>query len=649
MMRPKGIKKKEKTSIKRWTIDEALELYNIREWGLNFFDINKKGNIVVRPLLADGGEIDLKELVEDISLRGIQLPVLLRFTDILAKRLEQLIQCFQKAMEEYKYQGEYLGVYPMKVNQQCQVMEEIIRYGSKYSFGLEAGSKPELMIALAFSENPNSLIICNGYKDMEFIEMALLASKVGKKVIIVIEKLSELDLVIQVSKRYSIRPVLGIRVKLSSLGKGKWESSGGDKSKFGLFTSELLVAIEILKKNRMLDCFQLLHYHIGSQITAIQSIKTALTEGTRIFVEICKLGVPLKYFDVGGGLGVDYDGSKTNFASSTNYTMQEYAYDIVSAIHAACKEEKIKHPHIVTECGRAIVAHHSVLIFDILGASGLGNMNFTYKDKAEKEMSDSLKDLMEIDKNISRKSFQEAYHDAIQCKDEALLMFNLGYLSLPERAKIEELFWNICRKIARIVETLDYVPDELEGLESFLSDTYYGNFSLFQSAPDHWAVRQLFPIIPIHRLQQQPVKKATFADITCDSDGKFDQFIDLRDVKDTLEVHELKPAQPYYMGVFLLGAYQESLGDLHNLFGDPNTVHISIGEDGEYEIDQVIHGDSVRDVISYVDYQRDDLYNRLRKKVEKGVQKKMITIKESAQLLRIYDQRLRGYTYLENM
>jgi len=644
-MRPKGFKKKGQTSIKRWTINDALELYNIREWGADFFDINKKGDLVVRPLLDSGGAIDMKDLVEDIRLRGIQLPVLLRFTDILGKRLEQLMHCFRTAIDEYDFQGDYLGVYPVKVNQQCQVVEEIIRFGGQNGFGLEVGSKPELMIALAFSGGPRSLIICNGYKDLEFIEMALLASKVGKKVVIVIEKLSELDLIIDFAGRYKIRPLLGIRVKLASLGKGKWESSGGDKSKFGLFISELLVALEALKKNDMLDCLQLLHYHIGSQITTIQSIKAALTESSRIFVELCKLGVPLRYFDVGGGLGVDYDGSKTNFPSSVNYTMQEYAYDIVSAIHGACKEEDIPHPDIVTECGRAIVAHHSILVFDVLGSAGLGNANLSIKP--DEGASDSLKELLEINKSITRKNFQEAYHDAVQCRDEALVMFNLGYLSLTERASIEDLFWSACKKIARIVKTLDYVPDELEGLEPFLADMYYGNFSLFQSAPDHWAIRQLFPIVPIHKLHQKPDKKATFADITCDSDGKFDQFIDLRDVKDTLEVHGLREGEPYYMGVFLLGAYQESLGDLHNLFGDPNTVHISLGEDGSYAIDHVTKGDSVSDVLGYVGYTRDGLYNRLRKHVEKGVQKKMISIKESALLLKIYEQRLRAYTYLE--
>lgn len=644
-MRPKGFKKKGKTSIQRWTTHDSLELYNIREWGMDFFDINKAGNLIVKPLLDKGVAIDVKDLIEDLKLRGIHSPVLLRFTDILGKRLEQLATCFRIATKEYGYKGDYLGVYPMKVNQQCQVVDEIVRFGSKYNFGLEAGSKPELMVALALHKNPESLVICNGYKDPEFIEMALLASKVGKKVVIVIEKLSELDIVISLSKKYKIKPVLGIRVKLFSLGKGKWESSGGDKSKFGLFASELLTAISILKKNKMLKCLQLLHYHIGSQITAIQSIKMALTESTRLYVELCKLGVPLKYFDVGGGLGVDYDGSKTNFSSSSNYTMQEYAYDIVSHIHTACKENKIKEPDIVTECGRAIVAHHSVLIFDVLGCSGLSDTSFRFK--SDQEPSALLKELIEINKNITMKNFQETYHDAIQCKDEAFSMFNLGYLSLVERARIEDLFWKICKKIAKIVEDLDYVPDELEGLDTFLADMYYGNFSLFQSAPDHWAVKQLFPIIPICRLHQKPTKKVTFADITCDSDGKFDQFIDLRDVKDTLEVHELKSKQPYYMGVFLLGAYQESLGDLHNLFGDTNVVHISLDEEGGYEVDQVIHGDSVRDVIGYVEYVPENLYNSLRKNVENGVRKKMITLKESAHLLKIYEEGLRGYTYLE--
>lgn len=638
------IKKKEQQPIKQWTINDAKKLYNLDEWGQQFFSINSKGNVIVTPSGTDDASLDMLDFITQLQERGIQLPVLVRFTDVLKKRLVQLNEAFAEAITEYGYEGQYRGVYPIKVNQHRQIVEEIVRFGKPYHFGLEAGSKPELLLAMALVDDPNAVIICNGYKDAEFIECALIATKLGKQIILVVEKLSELSLILKKADKMGVKPLIGIRSKLFSRGHGQWEGSGGEKSKFGLFASEIIRAIEILKEYEMVDCLQLLHFHLGSQINAINYIKEALVESVQIFVELHRMGVPLRYFDVGGGLAVDYDGSKSAFASSANYSLREYASDVVWAILEGCKKHSLPHPIIISESGRALVAHHAAMIVEVLGVSTLGTPDI--KISYTETMPDVAKKIVEIRDTFSPKFFREFYHDAVQFRDEAMSLFRLGYLSLDDRAVVETVFWEICSMVRKIVRELDYVPDELQGLERFMADLYFCNFSVFQSVPDHWAIKQLFPVMPIHRLNREPNKRATLADITCDSDGKIDQFIDLRDIKDTLELHDFDD-DPYYLGIFLVGAYQEILGDIHNLLGDTNIVHVSIREDGEYDIEKVIRGDTVTEVLSYVQYQKDDLLHRIHKAVERSVAEKAITLRESARFIKTYEEGLRGYTYLE--
>jgi arginine decarboxylase len=643
----KVVKKKIVGPTQRWGVADTKELYLIDKWGLRFFDVNKAGNLTVHPNRNPEIGVDLKELIDELIERGIDPPVLLRFTDILRSRVDEINVAFADAIAQYGYQGRYRGVYPIKVNQHRQVVENIVEFGRPYDFGLEAGSKSELLLAIALQDNEKALLVCNGYKDREYIETALFATTLGRKVYIVVEKLSELGVILSEAERLGVRPNLGLRVKLSSQGRGKWEGSGGDKSKFGLFVSELLRAVEILRERNHLGSFQMLHFHLGSQITSIQTIKEALREAVKVFIELHKLGVPLRIIDVGGGLAVDYDGSQTNFGSSMNYTMKEYAADVVSSLSEACQERGIPHPDIVSESGRAIVAHHSAVIFEVLGTSSLGpSVLESIEDPNQHEL---LHSILEVEKGLSRKSFQEAFHDAVQIKNEALSLFNLGYLDLKTRAQVESVFWKVCQKIIKFIRELelDYVPDELEGLEAFLADTYYSNLSVFQSLPDHWAIKQLFPVLPIHRLHQRPTRRATIADITCDSDGKIDQFIDLRDVKDTIQLHSVPDGEPYYCGIFLTGAYQEILGDLHNLFGYTNTVHVSVLENGVYQIDRVIPGETVQEVLAQVQYGKTDLMNAMRKASEIGVAQKRLTLKESKQILTQYEQGLGGYTYLE--
>ncbi len=639
------VKLKEKTTLKRWSVEEAQELYNIANWGKGFFRINSKGNIVVHPEKSDDKYLDIKEFIDELALREVVPPVLIRFTDILKQRVEEIQKAFRNAIREYEYQGDYFGIYPVKVNQNKEVVEDIIDFGRPYRYGLEAGSKAELLICLALLDTPGALIICNGYKDDEFIETALWGRKMGRQVIVVIEKPSELDIVMRLSRKMGVKPLIGIRCKLTARGRGKWESSGGDRSKFGLFPSEILDAVQKLRKAEMLDCLQLLHFHLGSQITSIQSIKEALRESTRIFSELMRVGVGLKYFDVGGGLAVDYDGSQTNFASSKNYSLSEYAADIVSALADICEEAQLPHPHIISESGRALVAYHSVLVFNVLGTSE--NKGEIDLPAVTEDAPDSVLAMKDVYDSLSIKNFQESYHDALQIRDEMITLFNVGLLTIENRSLVEKYFWMTCQKIAKIIDGLDYVPDELEDLERFVSTTYYGNFSVFQSVPDHWAVKQLFPIAPIHRHTEAPPVKATLADITCDSDGKIDQFIDLRDVKDVILLHEFSEKNPYYLGVFLVGAYQEVLGDLHNLFGDTHTVHASIIGPNKYRIDKLVQGDTVREVLSYMQYNKRDLLNMTRKAIEEGIEEKVITLKESAKIQKFLDEGLEGYTYLE--
>jgi arginine decarboxylase len=629
---------------RKWTVADSAEVYGVKYWGHNYFSVAESGNVQANPAGLEGPAIDLKELVDEVARRGIGLPLLIRFSDVLRSRIVELNETFKNAIAEYGYKGEFKGVYPIKVNQHRYVVEEIIRFGRPYHYGLEAGSKPELLAVMAMLDDEEALIICNGYKDEEYIETALMASKLGRTVLIVVEKFSELALIAETAKKIGVRPRIGIRVKLAAKGSGRWEASGGDRSKFGLSTREVVEAINFLRANDLLNCFELLHFHLGSQISAIRAVKNALREAGRFYVEVCKLGAPLKYFDAGGGLGVDYDGSQTNFASSMNYTTQEYANDIVFSLQEICDAAGVPHPTIVTESGRAVVAHHSMLVVDILG---VGEFDVgKAPDKLARDSSRVVKNLFETYKEVSRKNVLESYHDALEYKEEALQLFNLGNLSLPERVVAEDVFWAICQKLLKIVRELREVPEELEGLERALSDTYFCNFSMFQSLPDIWAIDQLFPIMPIHRLGEEPTRRAVLADITCDSDGKIDHFIDRRDVKSVLELHPVN-GHDYYLGIFLIGAYQEILGDLHNLFGNTNTVHVSLAEGGGYQIEHVVTGDTVTDVLKYVSYSREELVARVRRFAELAVRANRMSLEETRSMLRMYEEGLAGYTYLE--
>jgi arginine decarboxylase len=631
--------------IRSWTIRDAAETYNVHAWGAGYFRINDAGHIQVTPEGEHGPGVDLFALVQDLSARGLGLPLLIRFSDILHSRVKTICECFGGAIKEYGFKGSYKGVFPIKVNQQHHVVEELVRFGAPYNLGLEAGSKPELLVALALQDNPNALLVLNGYKDVEYIETALLAQRLGRYPIIVIDRFRELELVLQAATRLGIKPHIGVRVKLNAKGAGKWSESTGDRSKFGLTATELIQLTERLKAANMLDCLELVHFHIGSQISAIRAIKDSMREAMRFYVELAAAGAGLKFIDVGGGLGVDYDGSMTNWSSSTNYSVQEYANDVVAAVLDACNERGLPHPDIVSESGRALVAHHSVLVFDVLDVNEVLGLHPVPPPVLADEHA-VIRSLSETWRSITHKNFQESYHDALQLKDEATSLFNLGYLNLAQRARVEQLFWGCCEAILKVIRELDYVPDELEGLQKGLADTYFGNFSVFQSAPDHWAVKQLFPVVPLHRLNERPTRRGVFVDLTCDSDGKMDRFIDLRDVKSSLELHPYVNGQPYFIGVFMVGAYQEILGDLHNLFGDTNAIHVRVEKDG-YRIDHVVEGDSVTEVLGYVQYDRADLVRRVRRASEEALRARAITFEESALLLRRFEEGLSGYTYLE--
>jgi arginine decarboxylase len=643
---------------KTWTIEESEKLYRIQGWGEPYFSINAAGHVTVSPQGDRGGSLDLFELVEALKQRNIGLPLLIRFSDILADRIERLNACFARAIARYNYPNVYRGVYPIKCNQHRHIVESLVRYGKPYHFGLEAGSKPELMIALASLEpdrNPENnrseaLLVCNGYKDREYIETALLATRLGHRPIIIIEQLPELYLAIEISRQLGIEPILGVRAKLSTKGMGRWGSSTGDRAKFGLTVPEILQVVTHLKAAGMLQALQLLHFHIGSQIASITVIKDAIREASQIYVQLAKSGADMQYLDVGGGLGVDYDGSKTNFYASKNYNMQNYANDIVAEVKEACEQGSVPAPILVSESGRAIAAHQSVLVFDVLGTSDVpGNPPPVTSDKEHL----ILRNLWETYESINEENYQETYHDAIQFKEEAISLFNFGYLSLEERARAEQLYWACCQKILNIIRYQDYVPDDLEDLEKSMASIYYANLSVFQSAPDSWAIDQLFPILPIHRLDEEPTQRAILADLTCDSDGKIDQFIDLRDVKSVLELHPLQaknnlPAasqEPYYLGMFLVGAYQEIMGNLHNLFGDTNVVHIQMSPQG-YQIEYLVKGDTISEVLGYVQYDAEDLLEKIRRRTEQALQEHRITLEESQRLLQDYECSLRKYTYL---
>ncbi len=627
----------------QWTIQDAFDTYSIRNWGKGYFSINSEGHVTVHPNKGEHG-IDLKKLVTELQTRGIQLPILLRFTDILRHRITELHQAFQQAMLEFQYQGQYCCVYPIKVNQQRQVVEEIINFGAPLQFGLEAGSKPELLAVLALTNGHEVPIICNGFKDDEFIKMTMLARKLGKQIIPVVEKFTELTSIVKHAKALGIKPVIGVRAKLAARGAGRWKLSAGYRSKFGLTITEILEAIEYLKKEDMADCLQLLHFHLGSQITNIRNVKGAINEAVRVYVELHNLGAGMKYLDVGGGLGIDYDGSQTDFESSINYTLQEYANDIVFRIKDICDEASVPHPTIITESGRGMVAYHSVLLFDVLGTSSFDH--FQIPKELPPDSPKPVTELYAACSELNKKNYMECYHDAMQAIDETLTLFNTGHLDLETRGLTERLFWIFSIKLLKLTRELDYVPEELTGLQAMVSDTYFCNFSVFQSMPDAWAIKQLFPIMPIHRLLEAPTRRGILGDITCDSDGKIDQFIDLKDVKNTLELHTVNNEQ-YILGVFLVGAYQEILGDLHNLLGDTNAVHVKVDEDGDPIIEEVVKGDSVREVLAYVQYSADKLASLMRREVEKSVKANRISLEESRQFLKFYEAGLEGYTYLE--
>ncbi len=629
----------------RWTTTDASELYDVARWGKGYFSVGDNGHLFVHPNKEKSRKIDMKELLDKLVLRGIAPPILLRFGEILKHRLGEIHGAFQSAIAEHNYQGKYCCVFPIKVNQQRQVVEEVFEYGQPYGFGLEAGSKPELLAVMAIANNATP-IVCNGFKDDEYIEMVMHAKKIGRQITPVVEKYTELDLIIKHAARVGVRPTIGIRIKLASRGSGRWKSSGGYRSKFGLTVTEALRALEQLRELGMADCLVLLHFHLGSQITNIRQVKAAVSEAVRIYVELKRAGAGLQFMDVGGGLGVDYDGSQTDFESSVNYTLQEYANDIVYHIQNVCDEAEVPHPTIITESGRAVAAYHSALVFNVLGVSGFGEPNLTLELPEDAEQP--LIDLQETFRSLSNKNLLESFHDAQQSLDSALNLFSLGYLPLVQRSLAENFYWAICHRIQKLAKDLDYFPEELEGLESLLSDTYFCNFSLFQSMPDSWAIKQLFPIMPIHRLEEPPSRHAVLGDISCDSDGKVDQFIDRRDVKKTLPLHSLN-GQPYFLGAFLLGAYQEILGDLHNLFGDTNAVHVSLSETGEVMLDAVIPGDTVREVLDYVQFKSTSLLEQYRKDVELALREGKIGYEESGRLLKFYEDGLHGYTYLENV
>lgn len=630
--------------MKKWTIEDSKELYNINGWGVSYFGVNEDGNVYVSPS-KDQTRIDLKEVMNELALRDVTTPVLLRFPDILDNRIEQTASCFQKAKKEYDYKAENFIIYPIKVNQMQPVVEEIISHGRKFNLGLEAGSKPELHAVIAVQCQSDSLIICNGYKDQSYIELALLAQKMGKRIFIVIEKLNELEIIAKAAKKLNVKPNLGIRIKLASSGSGKWEESGGDASKFGLTSSELLEALRILDEKGLHNCLRLIHFHIGSQITKIRRIQTALREAAQFYINLHKMGYNVDFVDCGGGLGVDYDGTRSpSSESSVNYTIQEYVNDCVYTFVDAANKNNIEHPNIITESGRSLAAHHSVLVIDVLETASLPRMSEEFEPTETDHQL--VKDLYEIWDNLNPRSILEDWHDAEQIREEALDLFAHGIVDLKTRAEIEGMYWSICREINTLTKQLKHVPEELRKMDKLLADKYFCNFSLFQSLPDSWAIDQLFPILPIQRLDERPTRNATLQDITCDSDGKIANFVTNRHISHVLPVHQPKKTEQYYLGVFLVGAYQEILGDMHNLFGDTNAVHISV-KDGRYHIDQIIDGETVEEVLDYVQYNPKKLVRQLEIWVAKSVKAGKISLEEGKEFLSNYRSGLYGYTYLE--
>ena len=634
-----------------WDIQAARNLYNIQRWGAKYFDINEAGHVVARPLEEAGSAVDITDVIEEAKARGLKFPVLIRFQDILRHRVEAINTAFRNSITEYNYQGKYRGVFPIKVNQLREVVEEILEAGKPFEFGLEVGSKPELFAGLALQKDMGSLIICNGYKDASFIKMAMLGIKLGKKVIMVVEKLEELKQIITVSKQLGVEPMIGIRARLLSKGAGKWAESGGENAKFGLSTVELLAATELLKAENLGHCLKLLHFHIGSQVPDILTVKKAVQEASRFYAKLYKMGFQIQYVDVGGGLGVDYDGSRSAFDSSTNYSLQEYTNDVVYYIADVCNAEKVPHPEIISESGRAIVAHHSVLIVEVFGSieKTRPGLAFTYGDSEHP----LVKELCDIKKNIAKLNKLEAYHDALERKEDAHNMFTLGVMELPDKARIENLYWEISQEVVASFKGQAYIPEEILKLEDSLADQYLCNFSVFQSLLDHWTLGQLFPIMPVSRLNERPTRDATLVDITCDSDGQINKFIDLRDVRDTLALHPLNTngegkQEPYYLGFFLMGAYQDIMGDLHNLFGRVNEVHVFLDPDEPtgYYVEEIIEGATIIHSLTSVQYDENELKRQMKAQMDEAIKSDRMKPSEAMRLLDEYEKGLRDYTYL---
>ena len=630
--------------MRKWRIEDSKELYNINGWGDPYFTVNDKGHVVVTPKEGYSG-VDLAELMDELQLRDVEAPVLLRFPDIIDDRIERISKCFEKASEEYDYKAKNFVVFPVKVNQMRQVVEEIISHGKKFNLGLEVGSKPELHAVIAMSPESDSLIVCNGYKDESYIELALLAQKMGKRVFLVVEKLNELRLIVRMSRQIGVVPDIGIRIKLASSGSGKWEESGGDASKFGLTSSELLQALQILEEADMKDRLKLIHFHIGSQVTKIRRIKTALREASQFYVQLHKMGFGVEFVDIGGGLGIDYDGTRSsNTGSSVNYSIQEYVNDSIYTLVDASDKNSIPHPNIITESGRSLAAHHSVLVINVLETASLLEMPEEFE--ATESEHQLVREIYEIWDNLNTSRMLEDWHDAQQIREESLDLFSHGIVDLKTRAQIEQMFWSIAHEINIMAKGLKHAPDEFRGMDKLLADKYFCNFSLFQSLPDSWAIDQIFPIIPLQRLDERPDRECTLQDVTCDSDGKISNFVTSRTISRTLPVHSLSKGESYNIGVFLVGAYQEILGDLHNLFGDTNAVHISVNEDG-YNVEQVIDGESIAEVLEYVQYNPKKLVRSLERWVTKAVKTGKISLDEGKEFLSTYKSGLYGYTYLE--
>ena len=633
-----------------WDIEAARNLYNINRWGAKYFDINEAGRVVAKPLQEAGAAVDITDVIEEAKGRGLKFPVLIRFQDILRHRVESINLAFRNSIAEFSYQGKYSGVFPIKVNQLREVVEEILDAGKPFNFGLEVGSKPELFAGLALQREPGGMIICNGYKDSAFIKMALMGTKLGRKVIMVVEKLEELKQIITVSRQVGVEPLIGIRARLLSKGGGKWAESGGENAKFGLSTTELLAATELLKAENLSHCFKLLHFHIGSQVPDILIVKKAVQEASRFYAKLYKMGFAIDYIDVGGGLGVDYDGSRSAFDSSVNYSLQEYTNDIVYYIADVCNAEKVPHPNIVSESGRAIVAHHSVLIVEVFGAiEKIGTQNSFEFGENEHPL---VKELLDIRKNLAKLNKLEAFHDALERKEDAHNMFTLGLMELPDKAKIETLYWEISNEVVQTFAGQAYIPEEIQKLKDSLSNQYLCNFSVFQSLLDHWALGQLFPIMPVNRHNERPTQEATLVDITCDSDGQINKFIDLRDVRDTLPLHKLRTngngQEPYYLGFFLMGAYQDIMGDLHNLFGRVNEVHVFLDPDepSGYYVEEIIEGTTIVQALGAVQYDENELKRLMKVQIDEAIKSDRLKPSEGMRLLDEYERGLKDYTYL---